>query len=353
MAVRLPIGNVMKVRFAIYFILFILTIIALHTEFVQGKGAIIYEVTVGAYPSTQGVNAPLSVRAFIHIIGACCGTPFEVRGIEAVITTSNDTTIINGANPQKLEIVTVPYGIEKVIKAEWIVKCYSIGVHPIRVDVTSENAFGCSGFCDFTIAEGPAISEPTVDPKSPTVYTDTVVSIIVDSSFGVKNATLHYNVFGQLEEQIIKMRRDPTQNDQWIAVIPKQPETIVSFYIVAFDNGDNFAKSPPYSYKVKDIARIESGVRFTAWTTVATCVASLIIILFGYWKFIKPHFVGNQRGLLVLGTAKLHREFYGINRVESVPVKLRRRYALLLRLAILVFLFLLWSAVLSRIGWIW
>lgn len=349
------IGNNMKVRFVICFLFFLFTMSALHTELAHGCTKIC--VSVEAYPPILGIIAPFKVRAFINIRGPWCGTPLEVRGIEAVLTIPNEMIIVNGANPQKLGNLVVPIGIEKVIKAEWVVRCYRIGVHDIIVDVTSENAPSCSVLGKVTISEiDPAISEPSLDPHSPIVGTDTVVSTTVGSSFGVKNATLHYTAFGQLEEQIIKMRQDPAQNDRWVAVIPKQPETVVLFYITVFDNRDNFINSPEamfYSYEVKDVARIESRVRFAAWITAAVCAVGLITVLFGYWKIVKPRFVGDQKGLLVLGTAELHQEFYGIDRVEAVSAKRRRRHALLLRLIILALLFLLWSVVLSQMGWIW
>jgi len=109
----------------------------------------------------------------------------------------------------------------------------------------------------------PVIGVPTWEPEEP--FADEEVEVIVvvsepaDAS-GIKNVTLWYRTDGELES--IEMMETTLGN--WTATIPGQSaDVIVTFYIEAYDNAGNSAKTPTYDYTVKPLPGLPPAAIFT------------------------------------------------------------------------------------------
>ncbi|UCD26676.1 MAG: PKD domain-containing protein, partial [Candidatus Bathyarchaeota archaeon] len=128
---------------------------------------------------------------------------------------------------------------------------YPDGVYIIQVTVydRSEN------FDEETVAvildnTSPMIDVPTWKPEEPLAYEEVSISVWINEcgcASGIKNVTLWYRMDDEWAPIEMVMR-----NGLWTATIPGQGADVnVKFYIEAYDNVDNGAKTVTYNYTVK------------------------------------------------------------------------------------------------------
>ncbi len=102
----------------------------------------------------------------------------------------------------------------------------------------------------------PTYSNISGQPGSPTPDDEVIVSVTAtDDKSGVKEMYLYYSTDGGVNW--VKVLTSPIGDSKYEATIPQQSEdTTVQYYIEAFDNALNKAKSETSSYAVKSSAEI-------------------------------------------------------------------------------------------------
>ena len=136
--------------------------------------------------------------------------------------------------------------------------------YPDGVYIIQLTAYDLAGnFDEETIAvildnTPPLIGVPTWEPEEPLAHEEVEVSVWVSAS-GVKNVTLWYRTDD--EWYFLEM---VMPNGLWTATIPGQSVDVnVKFYIEAYDNVGNGAKTPTYNYTVKAPPNLPPEAKFS------------------------------------------------------------------------------------------
>jgi len=123
----------------------------------------------------------------------------------------------------------------------------------------------------------PLIGTPTKNPEEPSATQEVTVNVTVtDLVSGLKNVTLWYRT----DDEWTPIEMTLT-NGNWTATIPGQSEDVsVKFYIEAYDNAGNSAKTETYEYTVKAPAPFPLALLAAIGLGIAALTATLLYALY-------------------------------------------------------------------------
>jgi hypothetical protein len=160
----------------------------------------------------------------------------------------------------------------------WDTTTFGDGPHTIKLVVYDKAGNTKNETVTITVDNTPPlIGTPTWSPEKPSAAQEVTVNVTVtDLGSGIKNVTLWYRT--DEEWQFVGMA---STNGYWTAVIPGQSKGVtVRFYIEAYDNAGNSAKTETYEYTVKAPTPFPLALLAAIGLGIAALTATLLYALY-------------------------------------------------------------------------